>query len=158
VSALPQPQPPLATARLRPGRKQLVNAVGLGVWASGTLWLVFHTFLQVKGEFGPSPHPLEPWWLKLHGVFAFASLWTFGLLWGVHLVQGWSLHRRRWSGSVLFGGVLVLIVSGWLLYYVGSDTARPVVSVAHWAVGLAALPLYLLHRLARSRAVRTSGG
>lgn len=139
------------TARMRPGRRRLVNAIGLGVWASGVLWLVFHTFLQVKGEFGLGPHPLEPWWLKLHGAFAFAALWTFGILWGVHVGQGWAQGRRRWSGSVLFGVLLALIVTGYLLYYAGSDEARAAVSIAHWAIGLPILPLYLAHRLVRRR-------
>ena len=139
----------LATPRLRVGRRRLVNGVGLGLWASGLVWLVLHYFLRSKGEFGPEPSPLEPWSLKLHGLFAFGALWTLGLLWGVHVVNGWGTRRRRWSGSLVLGALGLLTVSGWLLYYAGSDQVRGVVSILHWAIGLAALPLYLAHRLIR---------
>ena len=144
----------LATPRLRTGRRRLVNAVGLGLWASGLAWLLLHYLLQAKGEFGPEPSPLEPWALKLHGLFAFASLWTLGLLWGVHVVNGWSLGRRRWSGGLLLGALGLLTASGWLLYYAGADEVRSATSVVHWAIGLGALPLYLAHRLIRQAVSR----
>jgi hypothetical protein len=141
-------RPVRGSAHLTPSRKRLVEAVASGLWASGAAWLLFHYFLMSRGPFGPEPSPLEPWWLKLHGAFAFAALWAFGLLWGVHIVKGWSLGRRRWSGVALFAGLVVLVLSGYLLYYLGSDMARAVASTLHWGVGLAAPVLYLAHRLA----------
>ena len=50
--------------------------------------------LTKQGEFGPQSHPLEPWWLKLHGAFAFAFTWFFGLLWGTHVTVAWPRGRR----------------------------------------------------------------
>ncbi len=141
-------RPPAATARLTSVRRLAVNGVGLGLWATGAAWLVFHYFLQRHGEFGPEPSPLEPWWLRLHGAFAFATLWTVGLLWGVHVVNGWSFGRRRWSGAVMLGLFALLIVTGWLLYYAGSDRLRAAASLAHWSIGLGLPGLYLIHRLA----------
>lgn len=136
------------TARLPAGRRLLVNGVALGLWASGAVWLMFHYFLNAQGEFGPTPSPLEPWWLKLHGAFAFAALWTFGLIWGAHVVNGWSLGKRRASGVALLGAILALILTGYLLYYAGSDEIRAVVSSMHWVLGLGAPALYLAHRVA----------
>jgi hypothetical protein len=121
----------------------------VGVWLSGGLWLLFHYFLTEQGEFGPQSNPLEPWWLKLHGAFAFAATWFFGLLWGTHITVAWPLERRRFSGSVLAAASLLLIVSGYLLYYVGNDTARSILSVSHWGTGLAFPLLYWAHRLRR---------
>lgn len=132
----------------RSGRLALY-IIGIGVWLTGGLWLVFHYFLLRKGEFGPTPNPLEPWWLKLHGAFAFATIWIFGLLWGVHITKGWPHKRGRWSGSVLTGVFAFLIVSGYLLYYVGDDGIRPVLSVLHWGMGLAGPIFFGVHRLRR---------
>ena len=56
----------------------LISLVGTGLWLSGGLWLIFHYFMRPVGEFGPEPHALEPWWLALHGFFAFLSLTVIG--------------------------------------------------------------------------------
>ena len=43
------------------------------LFTTGALWLVFHHYVRVPGEFGSEPHPLESWWLKLHGAAQFSS-------------------------------------------------------------------------------------
>lgn len=121
----------------------------IGLWASGLLWLLFHYLLRKQGAFGSEPHPLEPLWLKVHGAFAFAGLFMFGLIWGAHVVNGWSTGRRRWSGGAVIGLVLVLTLTGYLLYYAGDDGIRGAVSLTHWLVGLGGLAVFLLHRFAR---------
>ncbi len=130
-------------------RRRALYVIGIGVWLTGGLWLIFHYFLVRQGEFGPVENPLEPWWLKLHGAFAFAALWIFGLLWGIHITKFWKHQRRRWSGGILAGIFSLLILSGYLLYYVGDDTARPLISVVHWGIGLASPFLLVWHRFKR---------
>jgi hypothetical protein len=139
-----KPQP---TLRLGADNRLLVNLTATGVWASGVLWLLFHYFMVHTGEFGPERSPLEPWWLKIHGAFAFLSLWSGGVLWGLHVVNGWRQKRRRWSGATLFGCFLVLILTGYLLYYVGDDQPRAMISIIHWILGLAAPLVFASHRL-----------
>lgn len=140
-------------ARLTTARRWTVYGVGLGLWLTGVLWLVFHYFLQRQSDFGTQPHPLEFWWRAAHGFFGFASLWTFGLLWGVHVVKGWKIRRHRLSGGVLFAVVFWLIASGYLLYYVGNDQALSTLALLHWAAGLA-LPLpFVVHRTLRVRSL-----
>jgi len=128
-------------------RRWTLYFIALGTWLSGGLWLLYHYFLVKQGEFGPETNPLEPWWLKLHGAFAFAALWIFGVLWGIHITKAWPHRKRRWSGGTMTGIFLLLIVSGYLLYYVGDEKARPIVSALHWIVGLASPLALLWHRL-----------
>ena len=137
--------------RLGHRRRLGLYVVGLGLWASGGLWLVFHYWMVQQGEFGPQTNPLEPWWLKLHGAFAFAAIWMSGLLWGVHVTAAWPFGRRRWSGAAMTGVLLLLMVSGYLLYYVGNETARSYVSIVHWTVGLACPLFFVWHRFKRRR-------
>jgi hypothetical protein len=139
-------------------RRWVLYIVGTGVWLTGGLWLLSHYFLVKQGEFGPTTNPLEPWWLKLHGAFAFAAVWVFGLLWGIHIAKLWPHKRRRSSGGVLTGIFALLILSGYLLYYVGDDRIRPLVSALHWVVGLACPVFFVWHRWHRlkRRAVRPS--
>lgn len=108
--------------------------------------MVFHHFLMKPGDFGLQPNPLEPWWMTLHGAFAFAAIWVLGLLWGIHVTVAWPLSRRRWSGGILAAVTVWLTVSGFLLYYLGDESTRSIVSFLHWGFGLACPVLYLLHR------------
>lgn len=132
---------------LGPSRRWSLYIIGMGVWLSGGLWLLFHYFVVRQGEFGPQVHPLEPWWLKIHGAFAFASIWIFGLMWGIHVTKAWPGKRRRWSGSTMVGVFAWLTLTGYLLYYVGDEKARPILSILHWGLGLACPVFFLWHRL-----------
>lgn len=134
--------------RIKSGRRRLLQGVLLLLWGSGVLWLAGHYLLTQQGEYGPVTSPVEPWSLRAHGLAAIATTAFLGLLWAVHIVRGWTAKRRRWSGGLLFGSALLLLASGYLLYYVGDDDLRGWIAVIHWSVGLMALPLFLIHRLA----------
>lgn len=147
--------PPKVSPRapeLSRSRALTVYAISLGLWLTGAVWLLSHYFLVYEGPFGPNPHPLEFWSIAAHGAFGFASLWLFGLLWSVHIPAGWRSVRRRWSGGVMFVLTAFLVVSGYLLYYLGSAEVISVVAALHWAVGLACPALFLLHRFSRDSA------
>jgi len=148
------PITPRESVRLTAGRRIAVYGVGAGLWLTGVLWLVYHYFLQRQGAFGPGPHPLEFWWRASHGLFGFAALWTLGLLWGAHVVRAWRTRLHRVSGGLLLAVLGVLAVTGYLLYYVGDDSALSAIAIVHWGIGLA-LPLaFAAHRISR----RGSGG
>ncbi len=128
-----------------------VHAVTLGVWATGSVWLIFHYFLTVQTAFGPAHHPLEHGSLVAHGACAFAGLWLMGYLWGTHVTRGWRLKRHRKSGGALFGVMVLLIASGYLLYYLSSDEWRAATSIAHWVIGVASPVFFLTHWFIRAR-------
>jgi hypothetical protein len=131
---------------VRPGRAgttyRYVYVVLTGLWLSGALWLIYHFFFTRNTEFGPAPNPLEHWWLVAHGASAFASLWLMGHLWSTHIAKRWRLRRHRKTGATLVAVMAVLIASGYLLYYLSSDSWRAVVSLGHWLLGLV-MPLAL---------------
>jgi hypothetical protein len=145
----PRKGPPLGRSARIPGARRLgVYAVGAGIWLTGGLWLLFHHFLRREGPLGLlATHPLEAWSLRLHGLFAFAAVWIFGLLWGVHVAQGWSIRRRRSSGGVLVGVAVLLVVTGYLLYYLGDERLRAATSLVHWIVGLGCPLAFAVHRI-----------
>jgi hypothetical protein len=146
---------PKRSVRLGRPRRLGLYVIGLGLWLSGGLWLFFHYFVLRQGEFGASRHPLEPWWLMLHGAFAVATTWMFGLLWGVHIAQRWSLRRRRRSGILLIGLLAWLTLSGYLLYYLGNEHLRAITSWLHWSTGLACPLAFVAHRF-RTQLLRQS--
>lgn len=146
------PQRGIATARITARRRLAVSAVALGLWATGVAWLLSHAVFVPEGAFGPRYREIDPWLLALHGGLGSLALWLFGLLWGVHVVNGWAQGRRRRSGGLLVGLVLLLAATGCLLYYVGDETARIWVSRMHWLAGLAGALAFPAHRYAGRRA------
>jgi hypothetical protein len=114
---------------------------------SGAAWLVVHHLVKPQDAFGLQNTSSEVWWLRVHGAFAFLALWTGGLLWGVHVVRAWRRGHNRWSGGALFAALSILIVTGYLLYYVGNEHARDIISWIHWVLGLAIPMSYGIHRL-----------
>jgi hypothetical protein len=144
---IPLARPP----KLSRSRRLTVYGIGFAVWFSGAVWVLLHYFYMREGPFGPAPHPMEFWSLGFHGAAAFASLWLFGLLWGIHVPIGWHGARRRWSGSAMFTVTAWLILSGYLLYYLGNQELMSTVAVLHWSVGLATPAPFFLHRFARER-------
>ena len=135
--------------------RYLVWPIVVGVWASGVLWLVFHDFLTRRGEFGLAAHPLELWWLRAHGAFAFASLWLLGFLSVAHVAGRWVWRRQRGSGLTLLAIYIWLVITGYLLYYAGGDQFRAAVSLGHWTVGVATLFFLLLHRRVRAKSAHS---
>jgi len=134
--------------------KRLLYAICGALWATGALWLLFHYFLRVPGEFGDTPHPLEPWWMRLHGFAAMLSLLMLGSLMRGHIRVGWNIGRNRLSGAVLVAAGVTLVATGWGLYYVSSEIARPVISIIHWMIGLSSAVAVAAHVYAAGRARR----
>lgn len=144
---------PLMTARLARWQVRLLSWSGGVLWLTGVVWLLLHHFGQAQGEFGPQTNPAEPWLLRLHGAAMIAILLGGGGLLVAHVWRGWGYRRQRVAGAALGGVAVLLIVTGYLLYYVGDEDARSWVSLVHWIVGAAALPLFVWHSR-RGRAIR----
>jgi hypothetical protein len=127
-----------------------VYLVAIGVTLSGIAWLYLHYFAQVRGEFGVQTNPLEPWSLKIHGAFGALALVLIGSLLTIHVMVAIASRRHLISGISLLSFWSVLSLTGYLLYYAGSENFRAGVSLVHWVVGLG-LPLILLIHLTERR-------
>ena len=125
------------------------------LWVTGAAWLWLHYFGQVKGEFGPETSPFEPWMMRIHGAAMIVALLGSGSLLVVHIWRGWTYRSQRWLRGLLGGLIIVLILTGYCLYYVGDEKTRAGASLVHWMLGLAALPVFVLH-YRRGRRLRRS--
>ena len=120
---------------------------------TGLAWLALDQWVRVAGEFGPEHHPAENVALIVHGVAAYAFLIVAGALIPVHIKLGWSIGRNRVSGVTLAAILGVLSITALGLYYLSGDSARSWSSLAHWIVGLIALPALLIHVVRGRRGV-----
>jgi hypothetical protein len=114
-------------------------------FSTGTVWFALHRWAQVDGEFGPEKHPLEPWLIKLHGASAFLVLIGFGYLLASHVQIGWRSKRNRKLGLALISTLVMIIITGYLLYYASGDGFREAVSWTHLALGLSLPVTLILH-------------
>jgi hypothetical protein len=139
--------------RLGEWHQTYLYGMGSVLILSGALWLLFHYYVRIPGEFGPTLHPLEPWLLSIHGISSAGLLIGFGSVMPGHVRRAWNAARNRFTGSIFFGVMLALIVTGYLLYYVGNETARSFLSIFHWVVGFG-LPVFAGWHIWRGRVWR----
>jgi hypothetical protein len=132
---------------LSPTHRRYGYAVLALLFLSGLAHFVLHRWFSAEGEFGPHPHPLEPWMLKLHGAAAMFALVLLGSLWRGHVRNSWRHRRNRGAGGIFLACVLLLAGSGYGLYYLGGDAARDWCRQLHIVVGLLAAPAFAAHVL-----------
>lgn len=105
------------------------------LFATGALWLAVHFGLK-QGGADDLPHPAEPWILRVHGLAMMVGLFVYGSLLRVHMINAWKLRRNRNTGLLVASVIALLAITGYMLYYVGGETTRPIISIGHWAIGL----------------------
>ena len=138
--------------RFSPDHKRYIYGVVSLLWLSGALWLGFHYFLRVPGEFGEHAHPLQAWWLRLHGLASFVALVVIGSVLPVHARRAWQLKKNRNSGLSIKIILFWLAATGYALYYFSSEANENWLPLLHWIVGLG-LPLMLALHIRRGRAL-----
>lgn len=116
---------------------------------TGLPWLALH--YTVGAGAGELPHPLEPWLMRLHGLAAFAGLFMFGVIAGVHIPRGWRMSARlRWAKQRALGLIVstlggALALSAYAMFYLLPEDWHAPVGWVHAAIGLLlaiALPLH----------------
>ena len=128
----------------------LLSLSGGILWVSGVAWLLLHYFGQTEGDFGLEANPFEPWMMRLHGLAMIPLLMGAGSLLVEHIPTGWASGKQRILGSGLGSLLILLTISGYMLYYVGSEDLRGWTSLLHWAIGLA-LPLIFVWHYVRGK-------
>src|ERR1700738_2586602 len=149
-----QDAPPM---RLSRHHRQWIYAVGGSLVGSGVGWLIAHYLLGGASPFGETQHPSEPWWLRMRGAAAMVFLVVLGTILPGHVTRAWSLRkncvqsvrRNIVTGILMLSLVAALALTGYALYYSGSEELRPYISTGHWVMGLAAAAGFYQHRRGR---------
>lgn len=131
--------------RLQAAHKRLVYAVFALAWTSGVLWLLFHYFVTHQGAFGPQSHPLEAWWLRLHGFASMLVLVILGSLAANHMRHALRHRKNLGSGLSMVMLAVWLAVTGYALYYFSSDDNAAWLPLLHWIPGLVVPVLLSVH-------------
>jgi hypothetical protein len=141
-----------------PGRQRSAIYLILGLlWLSGCLWLLLDQFFARPGQFGPTPHPWQPPLLLLHGVVAIAGMYLLGWVSARHVLRWWPGRLRRWSGATLATFLVLLVVSGFALFFVSEDRWQRVAALSHDVLGVGVTVFGIQHWFfARRRDMRSA--
>ncbi len=118
----------------RPGR------IGRGlIWALAAVFgLNFLTGLACLLPVWLHPEDPPPYgWIRAHGWTVPPVLVLLGILAPVHMCAAWKAGRNAASGALLAGWMIAMTVSGFGLYYAGSEGLRAMCKWVHVAGGLA---------------------
>lgn len=132
---------------IRLGRMQelFVYLVGAVLTLSGVIWVYFHYFIRVEGEFGELHHPAEPVMLTIHGLSAALMMIAFGTVIPGHVTRAWAMRRNIVTGVSILSFMIFLSGTGYFLYYLSDEQIRAVTAVSHWGLGLAFPFLGVVH-------------
>jgi hypothetical protein len=83
--------------------------------------------------------------MRIHGAAAMAGMVLFGALLARHVPCGWKQRASRISGAALLIALLWLVVSGYALYYSGTESLRAFASQTHFWIGIALAVVLGLH-------------
>ena len=134
-----------ATRRpMSPGMRTAILSVGGALWLTGAAWLLVHFAFAQHNEFGSLPNPAEPWLMRLHGILAVAGVFLLGWITAAHIPATWRAALSRVSGLWLAACALVLVLSGYALYY-STGAAHEGAGALHEWLGVAALFAGLAH-------------
>jgi hypothetical protein len=111
------------------------------LWASGAAWLLANYFAPARSL----PAGLAAASLRIHGGVAMLLLVLAGMAVALHVPGAWRERKNRVSGLVMAVALIGLVITGYLLYYAGGESARALASVAHWLPGLALPAVGLWH-------------
>lgn len=125
--------------------RMILYATALALFLSGVAWELFDRFVTVASAIGPVKHPAEGWVLRVHGAAALISVFVCGHLYASHVRPAWRSRRKRGSGLTVSAVIVALIVTGYLLYYVGGDELREWVAGTHLWIGVAAPLPFVFH-------------
>ncbi len=113
---------------------------------SGIIWLIFE--FKNPEEF----RDIMVYSLRLHGAASFGFLIVFGMVLATHVSFNWQVKKnRRISGIILTSFFTILIVSGYLLYYLGDEEIRAFTSYLHWIIGIFCGAVFMTHFLIKSK-------
>jgi len=123
------------------------------LFLSGVLWLA----VRYGTILGPRERELLALSMRIHGAATMVMLVLTGCTVALHSVKAWQERTNRISGTALSCVLLLLALTGYLLYYVGDEALRATTSVVHWAAGIAGSAVLVWHVVEARRASTARG-
>ncbi|MDE2026913.1 MAG: hypothetical protein KGJ11_00050 [Candidatus Omnitrophica bacterium] len=132
-----------------PFKKKMLYLASVTLWVTGAIWLYLQYCVKTTDEIGS--HPKQTLLLQIHGAAAMGFLIVLGAVL-FHVKPGWRQKHQRSSGLSLITPCVILIISGWGLYYLGDEYWRNWTSIIHCVLGVL-LPGFILFHVINARII-----
>jgi hypothetical protein len=129
---------------LSPAHRRLFYTTSLIVFLSGAGWAGIHR-LDEAARLGEEWRRWKPWLLSTHGLSAVGFVLLLGTLLAGHVPRAWKAEKNRANGVVFMVLTALLVSSGYLLYYLGSESWRSSTATLHLVLGLLSPALLFWH-------------
>jgi hypothetical protein len=86
--------------------------------------------------------------LASHGLSAILASIALGSILPFHLKAGYQSKRKRLSGFTQLGFLLILVITGGLLYYGPVELREPTIQL-HWLTGLVFFAIFVFHAMTK---------
>jgi hypothetical protein len=137
---------------LSAGQRRFLLFAFAGLAATGLTWAwsdLVHGLGPIDDE---AAQAARAWLGRIHGAFAMLGLVAFGTAAAGHVPLHWMAGARRPSGIALAAILVLLVATGYALYYAADDFAHVASVWTHIAAGIAATAVFALHWLRRAPA------
>ena len=124
--------------------RRLLYVSVLALIVTGVLYAI-PRYADLYGDLDLTPVVAPSLLMKVHGAFALWVTLLLGIIWQAHVRLRMRRPFNRRVGFTLAAILVLLTVSGYLLYYVGDRELREVTSLAHTALGAAVLVVIVWH-------------
>lgn len=133
--------------------RRTLYAASLALFLSGISWAwIYH--LDEAGRAGEELMRMKTSLIAVHGFSAMVFVLLLGTLLAGHVRRAWHAHKNRKNGVFFLTMACLLTLSGYLLYYLGDEHVRAVVSNFHLWLGVTAPMLLIWHIWLGRRATR----
>lgn len=129
--------------RLSKRHKSLLTVSLLLLGISGVAWLIADFYGSDFTNY--LSYEVKSYSMKIHGAVAMLFLILVGTLIRDHVLAGISLKKNQKSGLPLIIICLILIITGYLLYYLGDEVWRNYTSIIHSVLGLIFIFVFFFH-------------
>ena len=81
----------------------------------------------------------------IHVAVSFLTLAFGGALWTFHMRRGWTAGRNKITGTMLVTVIVLLLLSGVGIYYLGGEFSSIAASLTHTVLGVAVAFCFAVH-------------
>lgn len=123
------------------------------VTITGIVFALMKYFLSSDDPFAVANHPLQPWMLALHVVFAPVLVFALGWITSSHIVPKlWNaVGGKRYTGLGAAWIAIPMVLSGYLIQVATGEGFRSAMELAHWvSAGVFAIG-YVAHLAVKTR-------
>jgi len=121
------------------------------LFLTGVAWYLLDNGLGVVGVRDSDPsRAIQSMLLKVHGAAAMLALIVLGSLVPYHVKWAWKVGLNRGTGGLMLSTQVLLIVTGYALYYSGDEDVRAFAGNLHLIIGLG-FPVILGWHIAEGR-------